>query len=149
MKQYLKQAGLEAIHLAVMGENLELLKLLITQGANIDCRDNVNEYLQILLLCFFWMLSVHIDWTYCTHHCCLPGIFRRGKVSPMQWGKNTNPDSLLSMHTTIHTSCYGGSSYYYFFVFIYLQLSLEWRHCTKMCSRNIHAIGGRVRWSTV
>jgi hypothetical protein len=53
LKQYLKQAGLEAIHLAVMGENLELLKLLITQGANIDCRDNVNEYLQILLLCFF------------------------------------------------------------------------------------------------
>jgi hypothetical protein len=49
----LKQAGLEAIHLAVMGENLELLKLLITQGAKIDCTDNVNDYLQIFFFAFF------------------------------------------------------------------------------------------------
>jgi hypothetical protein len=47
----LKQAGLEAIHLAlgihlaVMEKNLEFLKLLITQGAKIDCTNNVNDYL--------------------------------------------------------------------------------------------------------
>ena len=142
LTKYLKQLGLEAIHLAVMGENLELLKLLITQGANIDCTDNVNEYLQFCFFAFFNV--VHIDWTYCTHHCCLPGIFRRGKVSPMQWSKNRNPDYL----STKHTYCYWGSSYYYFFVFISLQFSLEWRHCTALCSRNIHEIGGWW-WSTV
>ena len=51
LTKYLKQAGLEAIHLAlgihlaVMEKNLEFLKLLITQGAKIDCTNNVNDYL--------------------------------------------------------------------------------------------------------
>jgi hypothetical protein len=38
--------------------DLELLELLIKQGANIDCKDHVNYYLQIFLLGSFGCLML-------------------------------------------------------------------------------------------